>query len=306
MTSGTLAAVTVADNGTPRASVITWCLLPDLPRSVGFGPVSSPPSGALAKEASISARPQSIWSAAVEFCQQHRVQLPPDTGLMPDPQVVAAGLAAAAAEFGGQVIPGDAGLEDEQDAGEDLAVVQGLAAREAEAAWGWGWQQGPETLPQRIGDEGFHGLSSFGSGDHSPKHKGAASVPVGSFFPNALRLARLLNSPRIRWVANHNVPACRDLERIGVNPQKIVPWDWLQSTSPDMYDPKPGPSNGAPWHLVFVGGVSELKGVGDAIDAVAELKRRGRDVELNIIGQGDVDQLSARARDAGVAERSAF
>ncbi len=28
------------------ASVITWCLLPDRPRSVGFGPVSSPPSAA--------------------------------------------------------------------------------------------------------------------------------------------------------------------------------------------------------------------------------------------------------------------
>ncbi|MGO9598775.1 MAG: glycosyltransferase family 4 protein [Isosphaeraceae bacterium] len=123
---------------------------------------------------------------------------------------------------------------------------------------------------------------------------------------HCLRLARLLNSPRIRWVANHNVPACRDLERIGVNPQKIVPWDYMHMTSPDMYDPKPGPADGAPWHLVFVGGVSELKGVGDAIDAVAELKRRGRNVELNIIGQGDLDELSARARDSGVAERVHF
>ena len=155
MTSLTLAAVTVAANGMPWASVSTWCLLPDLPRSVGFGPVSSPPSGALAKEASIKARRQSIWSAAVEFGQQHRVQLPPDAGLVPEPQVVAAGLAATAAEFGGQVVPGDAGLEDEQDAGEDLAVVQGLAAGEAEAAWGRGRQQRLETFPQGIGDRGL-------------------------------------------------------------------------------------------------------------------------------------------------------
>jgi putative transposase len=35
---------------------------------------------------------------------------------------VAAGLAAAAARLGGQVVPGDAGLEDEQDAGEDRAL----------------------------------------------------------------------------------------------------------------------------------------------------------------------------------------
>jgi hypothetical protein len=41
---------------------------------------------------------------------------------------VAAGLAAAAAQFSGQVVPGDAGLEDEEDASEGLAVVQPLAA----------------------------------------------------------------------------------------------------------------------------------------------------------------------------------
>ena len=75
---------------------------------------------------------------AVELGQQDRVQLAPDTGLMPGPQVGPAGLTAAATELGGQVIPGDAGLEDEEDAGEDLAIVQGFAAREAEAARRWG------------------------------------------------------------------------------------------------------------------------------------------------------------------------
>src|SRR5919198_56426 len=61
----------------PGASVKTWCLLPDWLRSVGLGPVSSPPAGALANEASISARDQSISSAplssasssACSFCQ---------------------------------------------------------------------------------------------------------------------------------------------------------------------------------------------------------------------------------------------
>ena len=47
VTSLTLAAVTVALRGIPCASVSIWCLLPGLPRSVGFGPVSSPPSGAM-------------------------------------------------------------------------------------------------------------------------------------------------------------------------------------------------------------------------------------------------------------------
>src|SRR6266540_3789445 len=85
--------------------------------------------------------------------------------LVPEAEVVTAGLAAAAAQFGGQVVPGDAGLEDEEDAGEDLAVVQGLAAGEAEAARGRGRQQGPESLPERVSNQGFHGPSSFSSGD---------------------------------------------------------------------------------------------------------------------------------------------
>src|SRR5262249_46354966 len=76
----------------------------------------------------------------------------------PQAQVVTTGLATAATQFGGQVVPGDAGLEDEEDAGEDLAVVDGLAPGEAEAALGRRGQQGLEAFPQGIGDKRFHGL----------------------------------------------------------------------------------------------------------------------------------------------------
>ena len=47
-----------------------------------------------------------------------------------------------------------AGLEDEQDAGENLTVVQGRPAGEAEAARGRGRQQRLEALPQRVGNKG--------------------------------------------------------------------------------------------------------------------------------------------------------
>src|SRR5581483_1297992 len=70
----------------------------------------------------------------VEFRQEQSVQLLPDASLIPQPQIVAAGFATAAAQFGWQVVPGDAGLEDEEDAGEGLAVIQGFTAGEAEAA----------------------------------------------------------------------------------------------------------------------------------------------------------------------------
>ncbi len=116
------------------------------------------------------------------------------------------------------------------------------------------------------------------------------------------QVAKVLNAPRIRWVSNHNIVACRDLVRIGVDPRKIVPWDWLQTTTPEMYEPKSRPAEGSPWHLIYVGGISERKGVGDALEAVAKLKRRGRKVDFRAIGRGDIDHFAQLARTLDVAD----
>jgi hypothetical protein len=50
-------------SGTPRPSQIRWRLLPRLARSVGFGPVWSPPYTARMQQLSTTARDQSIWSS---------------------------------------------------------------------------------------------------------------------------------------------------------------------------------------------------------------------------------------------------
>ena len=49
-------------SGTPRPSQSRWRLLPRLARSVGFGPVWSPPYTARMQQLSRTARDQSIWS----------------------------------------------------------------------------------------------------------------------------------------------------------------------------------------------------------------------------------------------------
>src|SRR5207249_84876 len=115
-------------------------------------------------------------------------QLGPDAGFVPELRIVPARLAAAAAEFGGQIVPGDAGLENEQDAGENLAVIQGLASGEAEAALGRGRQQGLEPFPQSIRNQGLHGRCSFSDQRQSLSHQAAVPVPNNSFFPYALSL----------------------------------------------------------------------------------------------------------------------
>ena len=71
---------------------------------------------------------------AVASGQPPGVPALPDAGLVPRAPVRVAGLAPTAAEFGRQIVPGDARLEDAPDAGEDLALVEGRAAGAAQAA----------------------------------------------------------------------------------------------------------------------------------------------------------------------------
>src|SRR5437879_1883237 len=68
----------------------------------------------------------------VELGQEHGMKLAPHAGLLPQLEVMPTGFAATTAHVAGQVVPRDACLEDEQDASEDLPIVQGLTAGEAE------------------------------------------------------------------------------------------------------------------------------------------------------------------------------
>ena len=61
------------------------------------------------------------------------MQVEPNTGFVPQLEVMTTGLAATAAQIAGQVGPGDACLDHEQNARVYLAVVQRLAFRESES-----------------------------------------------------------------------------------------------------------------------------------------------------------------------------
>jgi glycosyltransferase involved in cell wall biosynthesis len=113
-------------------------------------------------------------------------------------------------------------------------------------------------------------------------------------------LARLLNASSIELVANHNLAASLDLRRIGVSPDKIVPFDWPAVVSPRDYETKRAPRADRPLRLLYVGGVIVQKGVGDAIKAVAELRTRGRQVELTIIGRGELSYFQEMAASESV------
>ena len=94
---------------------------------------------------------------AIEFGQKERVQFEPHSGLVPELQMLSAGFAATAAEFGGQIIPGNAGLEYEEDAGENHAIIERFAPWKALPPWRMRRQQGLNTFPERVRDKRFHG-----------------------------------------------------------------------------------------------------------------------------------------------------
>jgi hypothetical protein len=96
-------------------------------------------------------------------------------------------------------------------------------------------------------------------------------------------LASELNSRNVEWVSNHGVASCLSLVQIGVRPEKIIPWDWPPSHVPGDHAPrrlKPSKSR----KLVYVGSVTEEKGVGDLLQAIAFLERTGFRASLRIIG----------------------
>lgn len=116
-------------------------------------------------------------------------------------------------------------------------------------------------------------------------------------------LAWLLNRPAIEYVANHNLAASLDLARIGVARDKILPFDWPEMTSAKDYTAKPAPAPDRPFRLLYVGQLSEPKGVGDTIRALAILRRRGLDAQLTPVGAGETDHFMSLARQHGVGEQ---
>jgi len=120
------------------------------------------------------------------------------------------------------------------------------------------------------------------------------------------RAARLLSNPAIEVVGNHAINSCLDLRRIGVPPEKIVPWDWPATVTPSERLPKRRGPAGAPVRLFYAGVVSEDKGVGDCIGALRILRERGLDAHFSFAGAGEIERFQNKARSAGVEDSVTF
>lgn len=119
-------------------------------------------------------------------------------------------------------------------------------------------------------------------------------------------LGRNLSHPSIRWVTNRNLAASQDLVRIGVPARKIVPFDWPPVVSPADFEPKKQISNPEAPTLLYVGQVRIEKGVGDLIDATAQLNATGMRCRLSVIGAGDIEPLRQHAATQNVTDSVEF
>lgn len=146
------------------------------------------------------------------------------------------------------------------------------------------------------------------------RRRGRRALPVfADFFANdgarALwrntRLRALLASPLFPCVANHSLNASRSVARALLYPAaRVVPWDW--SRLPVDPDPRPGAGPG-PLRVFFAGALSEPKGVGDLLEAMATLRRRGVAASLTVAGGGaTLEAWRGRASALGLGDTVAF
>ena len=119
------------------------------------------------------------------------------------------------------------------------------------------------------------------------------------------RLGTLLNDRRVEWVGNHGINACRSLVGMGVDPAKVIAWDYPFARRPEDLPPRELAQEDVRT-MLYVGAIQPKKGIGDAIEAVAELKRRQIDLRLQLAGEGQVERFRGQAEKAGIADRVEF
>jgi glycosyltransferase involved in cell wall biosynthesis len=98
-------------------------------------------------------------------------------------------------------------------------------------------------------------------------------------------LIRLLNHPSVFLVGNHRAPATQTMIDCGLGPNKAVAWDWPGGRRPEDYPTKTLPAVGTP-EIVYVGSVTEDKGVGDLVRALDVSRRRNVPARLTVAGDG--------------------
>ena len=117
-------------------------------------------------------------------------------------------------------------------------------------------------------------------------------------------LAAELNRANVAWVGNHGIAACLSLLKIGVDGPKIIPWDWPPSHRPSEHCARTRGTGAL--RLAYVGTVSEQKGVGDLLHALALLRAEGLRPQLTIVGHDAEGRMNRLAADLALNDQVRF
>lgn len=106
-------------------------------------------------------------------------------------------------------------------------------------------------------------------------------------------------------MSNHSLNASRSMvSDLGIPAHRIVPWDW--SKVPLAEPAKTGAADVAAPRAFFAGVLSEPKGVGDCLDAIAIARKAGLNLTMRFAGPGDIAVWEERARALVIAEHVHF
>jgi glycosyltransferase involved in cell wall biosynthesis len=119
------------------------------------------------------------------------------------------------------------------------------------------------------------------------------------------RLSQLLNHDRIAWIGNHGIGSSLTLRHIGVKPRKIIPWDWPAIITPAAFEPKMLTTNSTR-NLIYVGALSEAKGLGDVLEAIAQLKAQNYLVHLKVAGKREQEYFINKAKQLQIEDAIEF
>lgn len=122
---------------------------------------------------------------------------------------------------------------------------------------------------------------------------------------NRWRIVSLLNNSRIELVSNHCRPATEHLARIGVNPEKLVPWDVARPFDPLSQKPKEL-AHHHPIKSFYAGSITRDKGIPDLIRAIGLLRTQGIDVQCSLAGYGEIEEMKALSASVDVADLISF
>lgn len=120
------------------------------------------------------------------------------------------------------------------------------------------------------------------------------------------RIASLLNHPLVCWVAGQGLKGSEALQQAGVEPQKIIPWVWPHLMESRVQQSKQLDIAEQPLRLLYAGPIVSTKGVGDLLIAMVQLRSRGLNATLKLIGTGETDRFRTQVEKLSLVDSIEF